>query len=234
MSPAEFAHTIDHTVLKPEALSQDVQKVCSEAMEHRFASVCVAPAWVKNVATLLRGSGVLTCTVAGFPHGTGKATVKAIESVAAVKDGADEVDVVAHLPHLLNLDLDSARAELMEVVRGARAARRDVVIKVIVESAALLSILGDDRAEQVIELACRAVRESGCDFIKTSTGFHPAGGASVRAVELMKKYGHRLLIKAAGGIRDLPTARAMLDAGADRLGMSASVAVLAEFRNASA
>src|SRR5688500_423405 len=117
MTPAEFAKTIDHTVLKPEALSQDVQKVCSEAMDHRFASVCVAPAWAKNVATLLRGGGVLRCTVAGFPHGTGRATVKAIESVAAVKDGADEVDVVAHLPHLLNLDLDSARAELMEVVR---------------------------------------------------------------------------------------------------------------------
>lgn len=235
MTPAEFAKTIDHTVLRPEALSQDVQKVCSEAMQNHFASVCVAPVWVPKVAALLRGSGVLTCTVAGFPHGTGKATVKAIESVAAVKDGADEVDVVAHLPHLLNLDLDAARAELMEVVRGSRAARRDVVIKVIVESAALLSILGDEgdsggKGEQVIELACRAVRESGCDFIKTSTGFHPAGGASVRAVQLMKNYGQGLLIKAAGGIRDLPTARAMLAAGADRLGMSASVAVLAEMR----
>lgn len=230
MTPADFARTIDHTVLKPEALSPDVQKVCSEAMEHRFAAVCVAPVWVPKVATLLRGGGVLTCTVAGFPHGTGKATVKAIESVAAVKDGADEVDVVAHLPHLLNLDLDAARAELMEIVRGARAVRRDVVIKVIVESAALFSILGDDRAEQVVELACRAVRESGCDFIKTSTGFHPAGGATVRAVTLMKKHGPGLLIKAAGGIRDLTTARAMLDAGADRLGMSASVAVLAEWR----
>lgn len=230
MTSAEFAKTIDHTVLKPEALSPEVQKVCSEAIEHRFAAVCVAPVWVPRVATLLRGTGVLTCTVAGFPHGAGKPTVKAIEAVAAVKDGADEVDVVAHLPHLLNLDLDAARAELMEVVRAARAGRRDVVIKVIVESAALISILGDGRAGQVIELACRAVRESGCDFIKTSTGFHPAGGASVRAVTLMKQYGKGLLIKAAGGIRDLSSARAMLDAGADRLGMSASVAVLKELR----
>jgi deoxyribose-phosphate aldolase len=228
MTAAELAKKIDHTVLKPEAMSPDVQKVCSEALEHKFASVCVAPAWVPQVAKLLQGSGVLTCTVAGFPHGTSKATVKAIESVAAIKDGADEVDVVVHLPHLLRLDLDAARAELMEVVRASRAARKDVVIKVIVESAALLSILGDDRGEQVIEIACRAVRESGCDFIKTSTGFHPAGGASVRAVSLMKKHGQNLLIKAAGGIRDLTTARAMLDAGADRLGMSASVAVLKE------
>jgi deoxyribose-phosphate aldolase len=228
MTPADFAKKIDHTVLKPEALSPEVQKICSEALEHKFASVCVAPAWVPPVAKMLKGSNVLTCTVAGFPHGTSKSTVKAIESVAAIKDGADEVDVVVHLPHLLRLDLDAARAELMEVVRASRAARKDVVIKVIVESAALISILGDDKAEQVIEIACKAVRESGCDFIKTSTGFHPAGGASVRAVSLMKKYGQGLLIKAAGGIRDLPTGRAMLEAGADRLGMSASVAVLKE------
>jgi deoxyribose-phosphate aldolase len=160
--------------------------------------------------------------------------VKAIESVSTIKDGAEEVDVVVHLPHLLTLNLDAARAELMEVVRGSRAARKDVVIKVIVESAALLSILGDDKGEQAIEIACKAVRESGCDFIKTSTGFHPAGGASVRAVALMKKYGDKLLIKAAGGIRDLATARAMLDAGADRLGMSASVAVLKELASAKA
>lgn len=230
MNATDFAKRIDHTILKPEAKSPEVQKVCSEGIEHGFASVCVAPVWVSRVATLLRGTGVLACAVAGFPHGTGKSTVKAIEAVAAVKDGADEVDVVAHLPHLLNLDLDAARAELMEVVRAARAARRDVVIKAIVESAALLSILGDDRAEETIELSCRAVRESGCDFIKTSTGFHPAGGASVRAVSLMKKHAKGLFVKAAGGIRDLATARAMLDAGADRLGMSASVAVLKELR----
>ena len=230
LTPAEFAKKIDHTVLKPEALSHEVQKVCSEAIEHKFASVCVAPAWVPQVATLLKGSGVLTCTVAGFPHGTSKATVKAIESVSTIKDGAEEVDVVIHLPHLLTLNLDAARAELMEVVRASRAAKKDVVIKVIVESAALLSILGDDKGEQAIEIACKAVRESGCDFIKTSTGFHPAGGASVKAVSLMKKYGDKLLIKAAGGIRDLATAKAMLDAGADRLGMSASVAVLTDLR----
>lgn len=231
MTSAEFAKKIDHTVLKPEALSHEVQKICSEAMEHQFASVCVAPAWVPQVARLLHGSGVLTCTVAGFPHGTGKATVKAIESVAAIKDGAEEVDVVIHLPHLLTLNLDAARAELIEVVKASRAARRETVVKVIVESAALLSILGDDKGEQAIAVACKAVRESGGDFIKTSTGFHPTGGASVKAVALMKKYGQGLLIKAAGGMRDLATARLMLDAGADRLGMSASVAVLKELRD---
>jgi deoxyribose-phosphate aldolase len=230
MTAAEFAKTIDHTILKPEALAPDVQKICAEALEYRFASVCVAGAWIPQVAASLKGSGVLTCTVVGFPHGTSKATVKAIEAVAAVKDGAQEVDVVIHLPHLLALDLDAARAELIEVVRGVRAARRETVVKVIVESAALLSVLGDEKGEQAIEVACKAVRESGSDFIKTSTGFHPAGGASVKAVSLMKKYGQGIKVKASGGIRDLATARAMLDAGADRLGLSASVAIMKEMQ----
>jgi deoxyribose-phosphate aldolase len=170
---------------------------------------------------------VRLCTVAGFPHGTGKSTVKAIEATVAVKDGADEIDVVAFLPNLLKCDLEAARAELSEIARAARAVRRDVVLKVIVESALLLT-LGNDRGEQAIATACRAIRESGCDAVKTSSGFHPAGGASVQAVRLMKKHGTALQIKAAGGIRDLATARALLEGGADRLGLSASVAVLEE------
>ena len=136
-----------------------------------------------------------------------------------------EVDVVAHLPHLARHDFEAAKAELTEFARACRAVRSDVVLKVIVESAYLLS-LGPEIGEKAIATACRAVRESGCDFIKTSTGFHPAGGASVVAVALMKKYGDGLLIKASGGIRDLPTAVAMLSAGADRLGLSASVAIV--------
>lgn len=228
MTFADLARKIDHTILKPEALTADVQKICDEAKQYRFASVCVAGAWVAYVASALKGSGVLTCTVSGFPHGTSKSTVKAIESVAAIKDGAEEVDVVIHLPHLLTLNLDAARAELIEVVKASRAARRETTIKVIVESAALLSILGDDKGEQSIEIACKAVRESGCDFIKTSTGFHPAGGASVKAVSLMKKYGQGIKVKASGGIRDLATARQMIESGADRLGLSSSVAIMKE------
>ena len=233
MTAADLARRIDHTILKPEASSAEVHKIVAEAIEHRFASVCVAPIWVSRVATMLRGSGVLTCTVCGFPHGSNKSTIKAIESSSTIKDGADEVDVVAHLPFLANGELDAARAELMEVVRASRATRRDVVIKVIVESAYLMS-LGAEKGERAIETACRAVRESGCDFIKTSTGFHPAGGASIDAVKLMRKYGEGLLIKAAGGIRDLTTAQAMLSAGADRLGMSASVAVIEALKQQSA
>jgi len=233
MTPHDLARRIDHTILKPEATAPEVHQIVTEALKYNFASVCVAPAWVAKVGEQLKGSQVATCTVVGFPHGTSKPTIKAIEATAAVKDGATEVDVVAFLPFLLNHDVDSAKAELIEVVRACRAVRKDVVVKVIVESAALLKV-GGAKGEQSIATACQAVRESGCDFIKTSTGFHPAGGASLEAVKLMKKYGEGLLVKASGGIRDAATAKAMLDAGADRLGLSASVAIVNEAASGSA
>jgi deoxyribose-phosphate aldolase len=229
MTATELARRIDHTILKPEAAAPEVHKVVAEAIQHQFASVCVAPAWVAKVAAMLKGSGVPCCTVIAFPHGTSKATVKAIEATSAVKDGAQEIDMVAFLPFLLNHDFDAAKAEYMEVVRAARATRAETVVKVIVESAQLMK-LGADKGERAIEIACRAVRESGCDFIKTSTGFHPAGGASVEAVRLMRKYGEGIQVKASGGIRDLATAKAMLEAGADRLGLSASVAIIDQMR----
>jgi len=224
---------IDHTVLKPETTPAEVDKVIAEAIEHRFCSVCVAPVYVGHAREKLKGSGVLVCTVCGFPHGTSKPVHKAIEATGLVKDGADEVDVVAHLPFLAAGNLDAARAELMELVRAVRAARRDVVVKVIVESGYLLS-LGADRGERAIETACRAVRESGCDFVKTSTGFHPTGGATAEAVRLMKKHGQGIRVKAAGGMRDLASTLNMVHAGADRLGMSASVAVMQELRSGEA
>jgi len=233
MTPTELARRIDHTILKPEASAPEVHKVVTEAIQNQFASVCIAPAWVAKVAVMLKGSGVPCCTVIGFPHGTSKPTVKAIEATTTVKDGAEEIDVVAFLPFLLNLDVDAAKGELMEVVRAARAVRAQTVVKVIVESAVLMKS-GPEKGERAIEVACRAVRESGCDFIKTSTGFHPAGGASVEAVRLMKKYGEGIKVKASGGIRDLATARAMLEAGADRVGLSASVSILEELRKGAA
>ncbi len=229
MDSRELANRIDHTILKPETTAPEVHRVVAEAMQYGFASVCVAPIWIARVATMLRGSGVRTCAVVSFPHGASKPTVKAIEATSSIKDGADEIDVVAHLPYLAKADADSARAELIEIVRAARSTRRDVIVKVIVESAYLMS-LGAEQGETALVAACRAVRESGCDFIKTSTGFHPAGGASVAAVRLMKKHGEGLLVKASGGIRDLTTAQAMLAAGADRLGMSASVAVIEQLK----
>lgn len=231
LTPAALAALIDHTILKPEALAADIDVVVSEALAHRFASVCVAAGWVRTIAPKLAGSGVKACSVVGFPHGTGKATVKAIEATAAIKDGAEEVDVVAFLPHLINMDLGAAREELSEIARAARATNPRVVIKVIVESAALSAASGKDAArfEAMIEMGCQAVRESGCDFIKTSTGFHPAGGASLLAVKLMKHHSASVIrVKASGGIRDLATAQDMLAAGADRLGLSSSVGIVNE------
>jgi deoxyribose-phosphate aldolase len=232
MTPAQLASKIDHTILKPEARAADVDRVVKEAIQYRFASVCMAPIHVARFSPILEEEAVACCSVVGFPHGTSKPTIKAIEATSTIKEGADEIDIVANLSFLLDEDVDSARSELLEIVRAARATRRDVVIKVIVESALLMAD-GAERGEARLALACRAVRQSGCDFIKTATGFHPAGGATVEAVRLMKKHAEGLLVKAAGGIRDLKTALAMLDAGADRLGMSASVAVLNELASGS-
>lgn len=229
MTATELARRIDHTILKPDALSPEVYQVVTESIHHQFASVCVAPIWIAKVSAMLKGSGVGCCAAIAFPHGTSKSTLKAIEASNAVKDGATEVDVVAFLPFLINHDFDSAKAELIEIVRATRAARSEVVVKVIVESALLLNLPGD-KGERAIAIACQAIRESGCDFIKTSTGFHPAGGASIEAVRLMKKHAQGLQIKASGGIRDAATALAMIDAGADRLGLSASVAIIEELQ----
>ncbi len=202
--------------LDPEWSAPQVHAVVTEAIQSRCAGVLITPVRASRVGAMLQGSDVRVAAAVGFPHGTSKPTIKAIEATSGIKDGAEQIAVVAHLPYLLGFDLDAARAELLEVVRAARATRRDVVIRVIVESA-LLMARHPDRGEQAIELACRAVRESACDVIQTSTGFHPAGGASVEAVAMMKKHGDGLRVVASGGIGDFPSARAMLLAGADEL-----------------
>ena len=221
-----IASLIDHTILKPESNRGDVMKLVSEAAEHGFASVCVNGCFAAPVADTLQDTGVKTCAVAGFPLGAMKPTIKAIEATNVVKDGADEVDFVAHLPTLLAADVDAAKAEFAELVKGVRSVRSSVVVKVIIESALLMKDVDAARAEQRIAAACRAARETGCDFVKTSTGFHPAGGASEAAVKLMKKHAGPLKVKASGGIRTIDDAKRMIDAGADRLGCSASVAIV--------
>jgi len=224
-----IASKIDHTLLKAEATRPQVHKLVAEAIQYRFASVCVNSVFVADVARSLRnetGGEVKTCSVVGFPLGASKATVKAIEATAAVKDGADEIDFVAHLPYLLNKDLANAKAEFVEIIKAARAVRSSVIVKVIIESACLMAEVDAAEAEARSAVACRAARETGCDFVKTSTGFHPAGGATVEAVQLMKKHSGGLHIKAAGGIRSYADAKKMLEAGADRLGCSAGVAIV--------
>lgn len=223
-----LASKIDHTILKAEATRPEVHKLVAEAIEHKFASVCVNGLFAADVATMLRtpGNTVKTCVVAGFPLGANKATLKAIEATSAVKDGADEIDFVAHLPSVMKKDVGAMKAEYLEIARAARSAKPSVVIKVILETAAVLKDCDAAEAEARIEAACRAARESGLDFVKTSTGFHGAGGATVEAVKLMKKHSGGLYVKASGGIRTYEDAMKMIDAGADRLGCSASVAIV--------
>lgn len=221
-----FAPLIDHTLLKPEATRDQVLTVCEEAIEHGFASVCVNGIFVKDVREKLAESPVKTCAVAGFPLGAMKPMVKAIEATSLVKDGADEVDFVAHLPTLLACDTEAALAEFAELSKAARAVLPSVVIKVIIESAALMKDADEALSEKRIACACEAARAAGIDFVKTSTGFHSAGGASIEAVKLMKKHAGPMKVKASGGIRTADDAKRMIDAGADRLGCSAGIAIV--------
>jgi deoxyribose-phosphate aldolase len=206
-----LARTVDHTLLKPEATSAQVAALVEEAAELGAFSVCVSP----NRLPVEVPSGLTVCTVVGFPSGAHTTQVKAYEAQRAVQDGAGEVDMVVALGSVLAGDWGAVEAD----VAGVKAACGDVLLKVILETAALTD-------EQVVE-ACRRSEAGGAQYVKTSTGFHPTGGASVGAVRLMREtVGDRLGVKASGGIRDTATALAMLDAGASRLGLSGTRAVL--------
>jgi deoxyribose-phosphate aldolase len=236
MHGSPLARRIDHTLLQPEATEPRIRALVAQAIEFHFAAVCVNPCWVDLVSVLLRQAGVhdpptadcrvATCACVGFPFGVSLPATKAGEAAVCVRNGADEIDMVIFLPAVLAGDLDRARRDVLEVTRATRSLRSRTVVKVILETALL--------AEEHMALGCRAAREGGADFVKTSTGFHPAGGASVLAVQWLKKYSGGLRVKAAGGIRDWPTAQAMLAAGADRLGCSASVAIVTAAEKASA
>jgi len=204
---------VDHTLLSPTATPSDVAALATEAATLGTYSICVSPAMLP----LAFVPGVKVATVCGFPSGKHVASVKAAEAAQAVADGADEVDMVIDLGLVKAGSLDATQAEIA-AVRAAVPAPK--VLKVIIESAAL--------TDEEIVAACTAAEAAGADFVKTSTGFHPAGGASAHAVELMAKtVGGRLGVKASGGIRDWETAVAMVEAGATRLGLSGTAAVLA-------
>jgi deoxyribose-phosphate aldolase len=218
-SRAELARLVDHTLLKPEATPADVTVLVAEAVELGTYAVCVSPSMVTVAFAALPTGGPLIAAVVGFPSGKHLTAVKAQEAALAVEQGADEIDMV--------IDVGSALAGDFEVVHddiaGVRHAVSHATLKVIVESAALLELRGSRTLVDV----CRVVEDAGADFVKTSTGFHPSGGASIRAVELMAgAVGDRLGIKASGGIRTAQDALAMLDAGATRLGVSGTRGVL--------
>ena len=212
----QLAALVDHTLLKPEATNADVVALLAEAADLGVYAVCISPSMVP-VATSV--ASVRVATVAGFPSGKHAPAIKAQEAAQAVAAGASEVDMVIDVGAAVAGELDAVRSDIAAV----RAAVPEVVLKVIVESAVLL---GDSDGRTLTDV-CRAAEDAGADFVKTSTGFHPAGGASVRAVALMAEtVGGRLGVKASGGIRTAADATAMVDAGATRLGLSGTRAVL--------
>jgi deoxyribose-phosphate aldolase len=216
LTKAELARMIDHTLLKPEATDDDVTRLCQEASLLGVGAVCISPSRLPLTPGALR-PGIAVAAVVGFPSGAHPTAVKVVEAAIAVAAGANEIDMV--------IDLGAACASQWDVVTAEVAAVRAVlgpaiVLKVILETA----LIGPDR----IAAACKAVESGGADFVKTSTGFHPAGGATVEAVAAMAAaVGGRLGDKAAGGVRTTEDALAMVAAGATRIGASATAAILA-------
>lgn len=221
LTAAELARLIDHTLLKPEATEAQVRKLCQEAREHHFMSVCVNPYWVPLCAELLQGSDVKVCTVIGFPLGANRTAIKAAEATDAIAQGATEVDMVINVGALKAGQVDAVESDIRAVVEAARG---KALVKVIIETA----LLTDDEKVKACELA----KAAGADFVKTSTGFGP-GGAQVADIALMRKtVGPDMGVKASGGVRDYETTVAMVRAGATRIGASAGISIVAGVKTA--
>lgn len=211
MNRTELARLVDHTLLKPEATDAQVRALIEEAAELQAFSVCVSPSRLP----LTVPDGLTVCSVVGFPSGAHQSEIKAGEAAKAIRQGASEIDMVLSIGDAVAGEWDRVEQD----VRTVKNACEDVLLKVIIESAALTD-------EQVVS-ACQRAEAAGAQYVKTSTGFHPAGGASAHAVALMRTtVGDRLGVKASGGIRDTATALAMVDAGASRLGLSGTCVVL--------
>ena len=215
-APSGVAAMIDHTLLKPDATRQQIEELCREAAQFKFATVCVNPTWVALCARLLAGSGVGVCSVVGFPLGAAAADVKGYETRRAIFDGASEIDMVINIGALKSGDVRVVERDIEAVVAPCRDCR--VLSKVIIEAA----LLTDD--EKVA--ACTLAKAAGADYVKTSTGFGP-GGATAADVALMRRVvGADMGVKAAGGVRDLEGVKLMIAAGATRVGASAGVKIV--------
>lgn len=214
----DWAALIDHTLLKPEASESDIKKLCNEAIQFGFASVCVNPAWVKRAAEFLAGSSVPVCTVIGFPLGATLPDVKAYEARRAIFNGAREVDMVINIGALKSGDDCAVEDDIRAVAEAAH--ENGVLLKVIIETA----LLTDEEKVR----ACLASKNAGADFVKTSTGF-AKGGATAEDVSLMRRtVGHALGVKASGGVKGIEDARKMFEAGATRIGASVGVKIAQE------
>jgi deoxyribose-phosphate aldolase len=205
-----LASAIDHTLLKPDATKEQIDQLCTEALQYHFASVCVLPYWVPRVASRLEGSDVEVCTVVGFPLGGTFTAAKVNETMIACSEGATEIDMVVTIPAVKNGEWVQVERDIDAVVDAAQW--DDALVKVIIETCLLTQ-------EEKITL-CEIVTRAGADFIKTSTGFS-TGGATLEDVRLLKQHvGPNVRVKASGGIRDRATAEAMIQAGASRIGTS--------------
>jgi deoxyribose-phosphate aldolase len=219
-APAGVASMIDHTLLKPDATRAQIEDLCREAAQFKFATVCVNPTWVSTAARLLAGSGVGVCSVVGFPLGATTADVKGYETQRAIFDGAREIDMVINIGALKSGDLRTVERDIGAVTGPCRAC--GALSKVIIEAA----LLTDD--EKVT--ACTLAKAAGADYVKTSTGF-ASGGATAADVALMRRVvGAEMGVKAAGGVRDLEGMKAMIAAGATRVGASAGVKIVQQAR----
>lgn len=212
------AHLIDHTILKTDARKAQIEQLCKEARQYNFASVCVQPIWVELSAELLKGSNVLTCTVVGFPQGANLTSVKLFETLACIRQGAQEVDMVINVGALKDRNASLVHDEIHALADACHNGKAH--LKVIIETC----LLTDDEKKLACELAVKA----GADFVKTSTGMSTSG-ATVEDVRIMRStVGPNIGVKAAGGIRTAKDALAMIEAGANRIGASASVAIVKE------
>ena len=213
----DIAKYIDHTILKPEATVEDVKKLCKEAREYNFASVCVNGCYAALVSTELAGSDVKTCVVVGFPLGAMTKEAKAFETTDAINNGANEIDMVINVGVLKDKNYDLLKEEIEAVVNDAKG---KAIVKVIIETC----LLTDQEKIKV----CQISKEAKADFVKTSTGFS-SGGATKEDIALMRKtVGPDLGVKASGGVRDYKTAMDMINAGASRIGASAGIAIVSE------
>lgn len=237
MEKEALAKIIDHTLLAPTATKFQIEKLCDEAAQNKFASVCVNPIWIKFCAEKLRGTGVAVCTVIGFPLGADKTEVKTFAASSAVLDGADEIDMVLNVGKAKEGGFEFVQDEIEQVVNAAKSAGeangKRVLVKVILETCFLTDI--------EIEKCCLAAKSARADFVKTSTGFAAPknekgeplpNGASVHHIALMRKtVGSALDVKASGGIRTAQFAQELVEAGATRLGTSNGIAIIAECLN---
>jgi deoxyribose-phosphate aldolase len=214
MKREEMAKFIDHTILKPEASEEKVRQICKEALEYEFASVCINPCNVELAFKLLKDSNVKVCTVIGFPLGATTSAVKAFETEDAIKNGAQEVDMVINMGKLKDKDYNYVKRDIKAVVDAAKGR---VFTKVIIETC----LLTDEEKKTV----CKLAKEAGADFVKTSTGFS-AYGAKVEDIKLMREtVGSNMGVKASGGIHNFKDAIDMIEAGASRIGASASIEI---------